>query len=357
MTHTDFNPAARSTQPVTSLRDVAAAAAVSVSTASRVLSGSSHPVSEETRIRVLAAADRLRFEPNRLARALATARSQTIGVVVHDVSDPYFAEMIRGLEDVAGPRNHALFVSSSDRDPHKELAVLRAFVANQVDAIVLAASALTVQEYVSEMAALLSRFEENGGVVVAIAEQNYPNHRVRFDHIAGTRQAMLHLIEQGHRRIAYLAGPTNLEVSSIRLEGYRSSLEEHGLEYEPDLVECGWFSMEGGALATAALVERGEFTAIVAANDLMAIGALSTLRDRHLSVPEDMSVVGFDDIEFSAYAPVPLTTVRMPLAELGRAGAGLVLDLLDGKDAPAPQAVPAELVVRESTGPVPPLAG
>lgn len=357
MTHTDLDGAVRSSHRVTSLRDVAAAAAVSVSTASRVLSGSSHPVSQETRARVLAAADRLGFEPNRLARALATARSQTIGVVVHDVSDPYFAEMIRGLEDVAGPRDHALFVSSSDRDPHKELAVLRAFAANQVDAIVLAASALTVQEYVSEMTTVLSRFEENGGVVVAIAEQSYPVHRLRFDHLAGTRQAMQHLIDHGHRRIAYLAGPTNLDVSAIRLEGYRKSLEEHGLEYEPDMVECGWFSMEGGAQATATLVEREEFTAIVAANDLMAIGALSTLRDCHLSVPEDMSVVGFDDIEFSAYAPVPLTTVRMPLAELGRAGAKLVLDLLDGKAAPAPQTVPAELVVRESTGPAPPPAG
>lgn len=357
MTHTDLNPVTGSTHRVTSLRDVAAAAAVSVSTASRVLSGSSHPVSGETRTRVLAAAERLGFEPNRLARALATARSQTIGVVVHDVSDPFFAEMIRGMEDVAGPRDHALFVSSSDRDPRKELAVLRAFVANQVDAIVLAASGLTVQGYKSEMTAVLSRFEENGGVVVAIAEQSYPIHRLRFDHIAGIRQAMEHLFEHGHRRIGYLAGPTNLEVSSVRLEGYRRSLEEHGLEYEPDLVECGWFSMEGGAQATAALAERERFTAIVAANDLMAIGALRTLRNRHFSVPEDISVVGFDDIEFSAYAPVPLTTVRMPLAELGRAGAKLVLDLLDGTEAPAPRTVPAELVVRDSTGPAPSPAG
>ncbi|MFP3913665.1 MAG: LacI family DNA-binding transcriptional regulator [Actinomycetota bacterium] len=338
---------------VTSLRDVAELAGVSVSTASRVLSGSTHPVSDAARRRVTAAAEQLGFEPNRLARALATARSQTIGVVVHDVSDPYFAELIRGLEDVAGPRDHSLFVSSSDREPSKELSVVRAFVASRVDAIVLAASGLTDPGYLMEMSSLLSRYEENGGVVVAIAEQRYPDHRVAFDNAAATASAVDHLVSLGHRRVGYLSGPTNLEVSARRYEGFLRGLETHGIPNDPKLVECGWFSMEGGARATERLLDRADPTALLAANDLMAIGALRVLRDSGVEVPEQISVAGFDDIEFAAYAPVPLTTVRMPLAELGRAGAQMALDLLGGNQPASPRMVSSRLIVRHSTGPAP----
>jgi LacI family transcriptional regulator len=337
----------------TSLRDVARTAGVSVSTASRVLSGSSHPVSEATRTRVLATADRMGFEPNRVARALATARSQTIGVVVHDVSDPYFAEIVRGLEDVAGARDHALFVSSSDRDPDKELALVRAFVANRVDAIVLAASGLTDARYLSQATSVLDRFESRGGVVVSLSQHPYPAPRVTFDNRGGAEAITRHLLELGHRRIAYLSGPPELVVSSIRLAGVRAALEAGGVDLDESLVECGWFSMEGGAEATGRLLARGRPTALLAGNDLMAIGALRRLLDEGLRVPQDVSVAGFDDIEFAAYASVPLTTVHVPLTRLGRLGAQLVLDLLAGNRPTELPSVGAEVVVRASTGPAP----
>lgn len=336
---------------VTSLRDVARSAEVSVSTASRVLSGSSHPVSQVTRRRVLDAADQLGFEPNRLARALATARSQTIGVVVHDVSDPYFAEIVRGLEDVAGPRDHALFVSSSDRDPDKELALVRAFVAHRVDAIVLAASGLTDPSYLPEMDAVLSRFESLGGVVISMSEHPYPAPRVTFDNRGASADITRHLVDLGHRRIAYLSGPPELVVSSVRYDGYRSALEVAGISVDASLVECGWFSMEGGAEATGRLLTREAPTAIVAGNDLMAFGALRRLLDEGWAVPGDVSVAGFDDIEFAAYASVPLTTVNAPLMRLGRLGAQLVLDLLDGGETTGRPAVTPTVVLRASTGP------
>lgn len=341
------------TQQVTSLRDVARTAGVSVSTASRVLSGSSHPVSQGTRSKVLDAADRLGFEPNRLARALATARSQTIGVVVHDVSDPYFAEIVRGLEDGAGLQDHALFVSSSDRDPDKELALIRAFTSHRADAIVLVASGLELDDYRPKVEALLARYEALGGIVVLMSENSYEAPRVFYDNRGSTATMVEHLIDLGHRRIGYLSGPPELAVTAARAAGYHDALAKAGIDRDPDLEACGWFSIEGGAAAAASLMSSTgpRPTAIAAGNDLMAIGALRRLLDLGYSVPADVSVAGFDDIEFAAYASVPLTTVRIPLTEFGRRGADLVLRLLQDQPPAILPSVEWELVVRASTGP------
>lgn len=336
---------------VASLRDVAASAGVSVSTASRVLSGSSHPVSESTRKLVLDTADRLGFEPNRVARALATARTQTIGVVVHDISDPYFAEIVRGLEDVAGPSDHAIFVASANRDLADELALIKAFAANRVDAIALVASGVRDDEYEREVTRLLARFEERGGVVVKLSEHPYPAPGVRYDNIAGMTAVVEHLVELGHTRIGHISGPPQLLVSEQRSEGYRRALIAAGIEVDPHLDECGWFSMDGGAQAIDSLMGRASPTAVAAGNDLMAIGAMRHLLDSGLRVPDDVSVAGFDDIEFSSYASVPLTTVHVPLRDLGRIGAGQILALVGGESAAVEDAVaPVNLVTRSSTG-------
>lgn len=336
---------------VASLRDVARQAGVSVATASRVLSGSTHPVSQQARERVEEAADTLGFEPNRVARALATARSQSIGVVVHDVSDPYFAEIIRGMEDVVGPMDHALFVASSDRDPEKELAVVRALVSHRVDAIVLAASGLLAAGYRKRLAAVLDRFRQRGGVVATLAEPTYPAPGVRFDNAEAVAMAVRHLLDLGHERIGHLAGPPGLAVTEARQRGYVDTLERAGLDPVPELIESGRFSMEGGAEAAATLMERSRPTALVAANDLMAFGAMRRLLALGLDVPGDVSVVGLDDIEFAPYAAVPLTTVRLPLTELGRLGAELVMDLLGGIEPADLPTIDPELVVRSSTAP------
>lgn len=336
---------------VASLRDVASSAGVSASTASRVLSGSNHPVSESTRQRVIAAANQLGFEPNRVARALATARSRTIGVVVHDVSDPYFAEIVRGLEDVAGAQDHALFVSSSDRDTDKELALVRTFVANRVDAIVFAASAIDDPVYFDRIEPVLSRFERLGGIVAALSEHPYPAIGGTYENGRGMTDVTNHLIDLGHQRIAHLSGPPGLIVSTARRDGYRLALAARGIAHESTLEEGGSFSMEGGARAMAALMARTRPTAVAAGNDLMAIGAMRWLVDNGWSVPGDVSVAGFDDIEFAAYASVPLTTMRVPLAELGRWGATVVLDGLAGREPQTSFAVPMELIERASTAP------
>lgn len=358
MTEPVESPSARPTRPgpaprsETSLRDVARLAGVSPSTASRVVSGSDHPVSAESRARVLEAAQRLRFQPNRLARALATARSQTIGVVVHDAADPYFAQIIRGMEDVVGDHDHALFVASSDRDRETELASIRAFQSHQVDAIVLAASGIDQPDHLAEVSRLLNLFVSRGGFVVSLSENPYPSPGVRIDNHGVAAMATSHLIELGHRRIAFLAGPNELFVNSVRLGGYRSALDDAGISYDPDLVFEGGFTLDGGRRASKLMKDAGGVTGIVAANDLMAMGALRGLSDLGLTIPDDVSVVGIDDIIFTEYAPVPLTTIHVPLAELGSMGARLVMSLLNG-GGPESGVTPHHLIRRQSTAPPP----
>jgi LacI family transcriptional regulator len=335
----------------TSLRDVARLAGVSPSTASRVVSGSDHPVSAASRARVLEAAQRLRFQPNRLARALATARSQTIGVVVHDAADPYFAQIIRGMEDVVGDHDHALFVASSDRDQEAELASIRAFQSHQVDAIVFAASGIDHPGHLAEVSRLLDRFVSRGGFVVSLSENSYPSPGVRIDNHGVAAMATTHLIELGHRRIAFLAGPNELFVNSVRLGGYRSALNEAGISYDPKLVFEGGFTLDGGRRASKLVMDAG-VTGIVGANDLMAMGALRGLSDLGLTIPDDVSVVGIDDIIFTEYAPVPLTTIHVPLADLGKMGARLVMGLLMGSK-PESGVTPHHLIRRQSTAPPP----
>jgi LacI family transcriptional regulator len=334
-----------------SLRDVARLAGVSPSTASRVVSGSDHPVSAEIRARVLDAAERLRFHPNRVARALATARTQTIGAIVHDTSDPYFAQIIRGLEDVVGEHDHALFVASSDRDPETQLACIRAFQSHQVDAIVLAASGIDQPEHLAEVAQLLDVFTKRGGHVVSLSENPYPSPGVRIDNHGVTAMATQHLIDLGHERIAFLAGPNELFVSKVRLDGYKSALSSAGIPFDPDLVFEGHFTLEGGRAASRRVAES-DVTGIVGANDLTAVGALRGLAEEGINVPEEISVIGINDITFTDYAPVPLTSVHVALTELGRRGAQLVMTMLSGGK-PESSLMPHRLIQRQSTAPPP----
>jgi len=330
-----------------SLRHVAELAGVSVATASRVMSGSSHPVSESTRKRVLSAADRLSFEPNRLARALVTARSQTVGVIVHDISDPYFGEIVKGLEDGIHADDYRLFIASSDRDPEKELNYVRAFHAHQVDAIVFAASSLTDPEYGETLIGLTNRFRSRGGVIVTLSDHLLEGSRVLFDNRSAVIELVGYLAERGHRRIGYIGGPATLEVSRVRLDGFTAAVAELGIDSGPEFVAEGGFTMTGGSAAVEQLLHRVDVTAVLAASDLMAIGAMRHLLASGLDVPGDISVAGIDDIPIAEYGPVPLTTMRVPTYEIGRQGASLLLDAL-GTGVPSEVQLSGEIIARDS---------
>lgn len=330
-----------------SLTDVAKAAGVSVTTASRVFSKSTHSVSSSTRQKVEAAAARLDFEPNRIARGLVTSRSQIIGVIVHDISDPYFGEVVRALEDRLGRDDYQLLVVSSDREPDKELTYLKALIGQRVDGIVLAASSITNSEYELSVSETIARYRRQGGAVVLLSEHIVSAPRIRFDNRGSAREMVSHLIRLGHRRIAHLRGHLDLATSNVRLDGYRDALKDAGITVDEALVVDGHYTIEGGRAAAVELLRRTDYTALFASNDLMAIGACRGLIDAGVGIPDQVSVAGFDDIVLAEYGPVPLTTFEVPIAEMGRLGAELMLSLLKGGRPPS-TSVEGRIVERAS---------
>ena len=325
-------------------------AGVSVATVSRVLSGSSHPVSEETRERVHRAADVLGFHPNMLARGLVTNRSNTMAVIVHDISDPYFSEIVRGLEDSAHLHRYQLFISSSDRDPERELVYVRAFLSHRVDAIVFAGGGFADEGYRRELEALLTPFRDRNAVV-RLSPHRDGEPFLSPDNHGGGEAMTRHLIALGHETIGFIDGPPGFPPSTERLEGHQSALRAAGIEPDGELVATGHFTENGGARAAATLLKRRpDLTALFAANDQMALGALRELKRRDLEVPGDVSLAGFDDIRIAGYLHPSLTTVRVPMYELGREGFFLAMRMLTGARPPT-RRLDVGLQVRESTGP------
>lgn len=333
-----------------SLRDVADLASVSTATASRVLSGSAHPVAESTRQRVLAAAKEIDFEPNMLASGLARSRTQVAAVMVHDMMDEYFSEIARGLEDEAYANGYATLICNTDRDPDKEVLYLRKLRAMHIDAIVFTAGAVTAKAHRVEVDRQLSQIESAGGVIVRLAPHPGGKPDVGYSNRVGLRLAVDHLVQLGHDRLGFLAGPPGITTSTERLAAMRLAMKRHGLVLRHSAIFEGGFSREGGEEAAGRFVDTGlPATAVVAANDHSAIGFLRGLRNRGVCVPADVSVVGYDDIRPCAYVEPPLTTVRVPLYDLGVRGMRLALDLLRGEQRPRPIGLPLELTERAST--------
>jgi LacI family transcriptional regulator len=336
---------------VASLTEIANVAGVSVATVSRVLSGSSHPVSDQTRERVNRAAEVLGFHPNMLARALVTNRSNTMAVIVHDISDPYFAEIVRGLEDSAHEHRYQLFISSSDRDPVRELAYVRAFLSHRVDAIVFAGGGFHDTTYRAALDALLAPFEASNAVV-RLSPSDDDRPFLAPDNKGGATQMTRHLLELGHRTIGFVEGPPGFPPSAERAAGYAAALTEAGIEVEPELIESGHFTEEGGAVAAATLLaRRPDITALFTANDLMAFGALRELQRRDVAVPGAVSVAGFDDVRMASHLHPSLTTVRVPMYELGQQAFFVAMKVLNGDRARAARRLDVSLQLRESTGP------
>jgi LacI family transcriptional regulator len=335
---------------VASLTEIANVAGVSVATVSRVLSGSSHPVSEQTRERVNRAAEVLGFHPNMLARALVTNRSNTIAVIVHDISDPYFAEIVRGLEDSAHEHRYQLFISSSDREPDRELAYVRAFLSHRVDAIVFAGGGFHDATYGQALDALLRPYEVTNAVV-RLSPSDDERPFIAPDNEGGAAAITRHLLDLGHRAIGFIDGPPDFPPSAERSAGHQAALREAGIAPETELIESGHFTEEGGSAAAATLLaRRPDITALLAANDLMAFGAVAELQRRAIDVPGQVSVAGFDDVRMASHLHPALTTARVPMYELGQEAFFLAMKLLTG-ERPQARRLPVTVQVRESTGP------
>lgn len=333
------------------LRDVAAVAGVHTGTASRALNPATRPlVNQETAQRVLAAAERLGYRPNPIARGLKTNRSLTVGVVIPDLRNPLFPPIARGIDDGLEPSGYTTLLANTDHDPARERASFDALRARQVDGFITATARLD-DPFLDALAAsgvpivLVNRRTDGDTLPYAVAD----------DH-GGARAAVEHLVELGHRRIAHVTGSLTLSSGRARYEGFLDALRDAGIEHDPDLVQVGlaFTEAEGERLCSALLDDGRRFTAVVAGNDLIALGCLDALRARGLSCPRDVSIVGYNDMDFSDRFDPPLTTVHVPHYELGVEAAGLLLDLLGATSAPRGSVVlPADLVVRGSTAPCP----
>ncbi|MCF3123932.1 LacI family DNA-binding transcriptional regulator [Streptomyces arenae] len=306
----------------TTVLDVAARAGVSSATVSRVLNGN-YPVARATRDRVDAAVAELGYVVNAHARALAGTSSRTVGIIVHDVVDPFFAHIARGVERAASEAGRLCMVCCTHGDPRRELAFVDLLHEQRADAVVLVGGAHQDRAYAREVARRARSLHSGGARLVLCGRpsvgRDVPTLSVEYDNEGGAFALTDHLLAQGHERILYLGGPARLSTTHDRLAGHRRALELRGAAAPPELVHTGAFSPAFGHQRLAHLLASGpEFSAVFAANDMVAIGALRALEEAGLRIPDDVSLVGYDDVPAAATLRPRLTTVRVPLEEMGR---------------------------------------
>jgi LacI family transcriptional regulator len=326
------------------IKDVAREARVSVATVSRVLNGSG-PVSDETKRRIREVAGRLRYVPHSGARSLITSKTETLGVLLPDLYGEFFSEIIRGMDDTAQKNGFHLLISRAYADRHGIETAIRA-MRGRVDGVVAMSPDLDAESLLnlpSTIPVVLLCSVPRGNEIDSLTIQN----------CRGAREMVSHIVSLGHRRIAIIKGSARNYDAAERLRGYRMALRDAGVSRDPSLECDGDFTEAAGyAAAQELLALRDRPTAIFAANDSMAIGALSALRESGVGVPEEVAVAGFDDIPLSRYMDPPLSSVHVPICELGARAVDLLLHGIAHKNdhARRRERVSTKLVIRRSTG-------
>jgi LacI family transcriptional regulator, repressor for deo operon, udp, cdd, tsx, nupC, and nupG len=316
---------------------------MSVATVSRALSRP-ELLRRETRDRVMTVVDRLAYRPNLLARGLRRGRTRAILLVVPNLS-PFFLEIFAGAEDVARRADFALLLGNSNGDPEREEACFDQVRSGRADGIILLTGVAPAAYAPGKrpLPPVVTVLERLPGRTVPV---------IRTDHRVGAAEATRHLVELGHRRIAHITGTKRAPSTAHRLEGYRAALESAALPLSPELVYPGDFTMQSGAAGIETLMALDEPpTAVLCGNDEMAFGAIRMLHKLELTVPKDVSIVGFDDQNMAAFYNPPLTTVNIPRHELGRRAALQLIEQLEGRDVAHEVVLPTRLVIRESTAP------
>ena len=325
------------------IREVSRLARVSPATVSRVLNGTT-PVADSTKERVLEAIATLEYKPNAFARGLATNRSGGIGITVNQVSSPYFGAFIEGVEQVVRAAGLHLMVSSGFADAKAERESIEFLLERRCDGVIVQAEGLSDDE-------LIDLVQQSPTPVVVFGRRvaEIEDRCVVTNNELGGALATEHLLERGHERIGHVTGPLSYPDARDRLHGYRRALEAAGIAYEDRYTVESNFLEEGGAQAVVRLLARApELTAIFFANDQMAAGGMRTLREAERDIPNDVSVVGFDDVFLARYLTPTLTTIRQPLVDMGRAAAHLLLERLGHVGREVVRRFDPELVERQS---------
>jgi LacI family transcriptional regulator len=331
---------------VATARDVAKRARVSTSTVSHVLNNTRW-VSPDLRERVQSVMQDLGYEPNAVARSLKIKRSNTLGLVISDIGNPFFTAVVRGIEDVAQERGYTIVLCNSDEDPAKEEGYLRILAARRVDGLMLAPAGVR-HDYLVRLA------RAHFPLVFLDREvPDLPIAAVMLENRMAARDGVRHLIRLGHRRIAMVAGRPLITTTIDRIAGYRQALEEAGIPFDDRLIVSGGSRTEPARLATDEVLNVDPRpTAFFVANNLMTIGAVAAIHGRGLAIPRDIALVGFDDFPWADVFRPRLTTVAQPTYELGRTAAELLIArIAGGLDSPPERIVlPGRLVIRESCG-------
>ncbi len=318
---------------------------VSHSTVSRALQNSPL-INRKTAEKIRRIAEESGYRASAVARSLVTRQTRTVGTVVTTIADPFAAGVVSGIEDAANDRGFSVILANSNADPEREVRVVRAFEERRVDGIIVTAS---------RAGAVYTPMIEQMRIPIVLLNNQHPSefvHSVMIANTKASREATGYLIELGHRRIAYLGDRYGGQSDTERFAGYRRALEVADVPFRPELMVHGDGKPEGGMRAMAQLLALPQQpTAIFCYNDMTALGALRQIRTSGLRVPEDISLIGFDDLYIAQYTDPPLTTVRQPMRQMGRMAMETLLHLLAGSESVHSVKVPGELIIRESTAP------
>jgi DNA-binding LacI/PurR family transcriptional regulator len=304
---------------VATIKDIAREANVSVGTVSKVLNGNKN-IKPQNYQRVIDAIDKLNYRPNLVARTLKTKISKSIGLIIPDITNPYYPELARGVEDSAKKAGFTVFLCNADRNVSKENEYLDALINKNVDGIILVKPQMETNK--------LCELKKYCELTIADANEELQGHFdvVNVNDTLGAKKAMDLLFEYGHKRIAFISGLMESESARLRYNSYKKALKERGIELDDQLVKQGNYDWYSGYISTIELLRlTSRPTAIFTSNDIMAFGAIKALRERNIKIPSEMSIIGYDDIDMASYCAPQLTTVRQPKYEIGTSSVEILI--------------------------------
>jgi len=333
------------------IRDVARRAGTSVTTVSNVLNGNLSQMNRVTYLRVIKAIEELGYSRNVVARSLVRGKTETIGLMVPDVSSPFFPEFIKAVELAAVEKGYQVFLCDCEVNAFTEERHLRAMHSRQVDGIIVMASKSAYKLHKNSYLYMLI----TTGFPVVMVFDPFPGvktYGVFIDDVRGAKLATEHLIRQGYQCIGHVAGSSDSRSAIDRLKGFQQALREHGIRVDKSAIENGQYEIDGSYRATEKILSRNpRVRAIFVASDLMAIGAMRAIKRRGMRIPEDVAIVGYDDIHLVSFLEPPLTTIRVPTAKMGKMAVDILHQLIIGRPPRIKTNVlQPELVIRESCG-------
>ncbi|MCX8022801.1 MAG: LacI family transcriptional regulator [Syntrophorhabdaceae bacterium] len=322
--------------------DVAQKAGVSIATVSRVVNNSRHKVNQATKEKVLAAIKELDYRPNALAKGLLMKKTMTAGIIIPDISNPYYAEIVRGIQDIADVHGYGIMLLNTDRNKERIIKHILFLREKSADGIIFSGGTIDEEEVLSALGELKER-------VVVIGRHNVDFPVIAIDNVGGASKATKHLIDLGHRRIGYISGPNNSTTAKERFEGYKTALTQAGYRVDRTLIKNGDLTPSSGYLIAKELIYEKKATAIFTANDQMAIGAIRAAKDLGLRIPEDVAIVGFDNIPITSFIDPPLTTIEIPMYQVGIAAMEMLVNIISEKNSERMRWFSTNLIIRGST--------